>query len=231
MTDETPSPSLLSQYESHIVTLNVCRIVPWARIRNTRQKYFNKLVKSIMERNFTSFSFVVVCRIPQASPNYAGAVAEYSNFISKIEPSKLNNNKPTDYTEENSYFGIIDGCHRITALKQVLLSGKNHDINLYIKCILLDNCPESDAVHLAKDLNEQSSTVIVPTLLNYVEYVGRSSNFFPQEIDGNDVAQVMKAYKEGRITKFNMKTINFKVLYKLWRVRIYFFRGTFPFDI
>ena len=62
MTDETQSPSLLSQYESHIVTLNVGRLVPWARICNTRQKDVNKLVKSIMERNFTSFSFAVVCQ-------------------------------------------------------------------------------------------------------------------------------------------------------------------------
>ena len=211
----------LSQYETSVVTLNVARIVPWTRIRSTRQKDINKLIKSITERNFTNIgSSVVVCRIPQTSIYYEDAKIQYVDFMSKINPSMLNNNKPKDYEESDCFFGIIDGCHRITALKQVVLAGKNLGTNLYIRCQLLDHCPEEDAIHLAKELNEQSSTVIAPSLLNYVEYIGRSSNFFPSNVDKFDLNQVLQACKNGSITKFKMKSSSFKVFYKLWLVSI-----------
>jgi hypothetical protein len=46
--------SNVSQYPSKLATLNVAKIVPWARIRSTKPQDVDKLVKSITERNFVN---------------------------------------------------------------------------------------------------------------------------------------------------------------------------------
>jgi hypothetical protein len=131
------SVSNVSQYPSKLATLNVARIVPWARIRSARPQDVAKLVKSINERNFVNLgSFVVVTRIDANSPHYAAAQKAYEEFVVTLNGlSKFP--LPVGYTEEKCYYGIIDGCHRVTALKQVLSAGEHTQTSIYIQCNVL----------------------------------------------------------------------------------------------
>jgi predicted nucleic acid-binding Zn finger protein len=210
--------SNVSQYPSKLATLNVAKIVPWARIRSARPKDVAKLVKSITERNFVNLgSFVVVTRIDAKSPHYVAAQKAYEEFVVSVKGlSKFA--VPVDYIEEKCYYGIIDGCHRITALKQVLSTGQHTQASIYIQCNVLVGVKERNAVAMARELNETASTLIVPSLLNHIEFIQRLTDFFPNTVDHRNIAQVLKAYKSEMSSHCKLVSAHVKVLFKVWLV-------------